>query len=344
MKRILAGFFLGSLALAQSLSFQEAWQRALGQNPTYQNALLAWESAQVELRALEADPSTLILPLTQARQALALAEVQVAASRLSLLQTLLSAYTALLEAQSNDEVLKVNRVLAERNLQVAQARRQTGNATDLDVAKAEAALRSAEIALQNAKAQRPALLKALEAALGASLPGEPRLTSLPEPKILEVDLGALREGLEARLVSLVQARQALELAELQVRLADNDYTPRLTLEKAKASRDNAQKALDNARAQALSALESAYAQTQAAWSQVLTAREALANQERTFEVARRAFQAGTISRLELEQEEANLAQARHDLLVAQNAYWRSLAALSVAAGRDLVGFGEEVGR
>ncbi|GAA5334216.1 MULTISPECIES: TolC family protein [Thermus] len=343
MKRILVVLYAGSLALAQGLSFQEAWQQALRQNPSYQNALLARESARVELQALEADPSTLILPLTQARQALALAEVQVEASRLNLLQTLLSAYTALLEAQANEEVLKANRALAERNLQIARARRQTGNATDLDVAKAEAALKSAEIALQNAQAQRPALLKALEAALGASLAEEPRLAPLPEPKALGVDLAALREGLEARLVSLVQARQAWELAELQVRLADNDYTPRLTLEKAKASRDNARKALDNAMAQAFSALEAAYAQAQAAWGQVLTARESLANQERTLEVARKAFQAGTASRVELEQEEANLAQARYNLLVAQNAYWRALAALSLAAGQDLVVLGE-VGR
>jgi outer membrane protein len=338
VRRTLAFLFTATLALAQgNLSFQEALQQALKQNPSYQNALLARESALTELKALEADPSTLVLPLTQARQALVLAEAQVGASRLSLLQSFLSAYTALLEAQANEGVLQANRALAERNLQIARARRQAGNATELDVAKAETALRSAEIALKNAEAQGPALLKALEAALGSSLPREPQLAPLPQPKALGVDLAALREGLEERLPSLVQARQALELAELQVRLSDNDYTPRLTLEKAKASRDNAQKALENARAQALSALEAAYAQAQAAWGQVLTARENLANQERTLEVARKAFQAGTISRVELEQEEVNLAQARYNLLVAQNAYWKALAALSVAAGQDLTG-------
>ncbi|WP_114313535.1 TolC family protein [Thermus caldifontis] len=342
MRWTLAVFFLGAMALAQSvLDWGGAWETALQHNPGYQNALLSRESARVELGALEADPSTLIQPLTQARQALALAELQVQAGRLSLLQSLLAAYTNLLEAQENEKVLEANRALAARNLAVVRARRQAGNATDLDVAKAEAALRSAELAWKNAQGQRPALVKALEAVLGLALPQEPRLSPLPEPKPLGVGLDSLKEGLANRLLSLLQARQAVELAELQVSLADNDYTPRLTLEKARSSLETARRNQGNTLAQALSALESAYAQAQAAWGQVLTAREALANQEKTLGVARRSFQAGTISLLQLEQEEVGHLQAQHSLLQAQNAYWRALAALSVAAGQDLTGLGVE---
>lgn len=342
MRRVLAVWFLGTLALAQStLDWQGAWKLAWERNPGYQNALLSREAAAGELRALEADPSTLVLPLTQARQALALAEVQVQASRLTLLQSLLTAYTSLLEAQENEKVLEANRALAERNLAVARARRQAGNATDLDVAKAEANLRSAELALKNAQGQRLALVKALEAVLGLPLSQEPRLALLPEPKPLGSSLDALKEGLENRLPSLLQARQAVELAELQVSLADNDYTPRLTLEKARAGLETARKNLQNTLAQALANLESTYAQAQAAWGQVLTAREALANQEKTLGVARRSYQAGTISLLQLEQEEVNRLQAQQSLLQAQNAYWRALAALGVAAGRDLTGLGVE---
>ncbi|BAW00745.1 outer membrane efflux protein [Thermus thermophilus] len=340
MRRTLAVLSLGAMALAQpALDWRGAWGLALQHNPAYQNALLSREAARAELKALEADPTTLVQPLAQARQALALAELQVEASRLTLLQNLMSAYTALLEAQENERVLEANRALAERNLAVARARRQVGNATDLDVAKAEAALRSAELALENAKAQRPALLKALEGAMGISLAQEPRLSPLPEPKPLEPVLDALKEGLEERLPSLLQARQAVELAELQVSLADNDYTPRLTLEKARANLETARRSQANVRAQALATLESAYAQAQAAWSQVLTARETLANQERTLEVARRSFQAGTISQVQLQQEEVGYLQSRQGLLQAQNAYWRALAALSVAAGMDLTGLG-----
>lgn len=342
MRWALAVLFLGAMALAQSvLDWGGAWETALQHNPGYQNALLSRESARVELGALEADPSTLIQPLTQARQALALAELQVQAGRLSLLQSLLAAYTNLLEAQENEKVLEVNRALAARNLAVVRAQRQAGNATDLDVAKAEAALRSAELALKNAQGQRPALVKALEAVLGVVLSQEPKLSPLPEPKPLDLGLDSLKEGLQNRLPSLLQARQVVELAELQVSLADNDYTPRLTLEKARSTLETARRNQENTLAQALSALESAYAQVQAAWGQVLTAREALANQEKTLGVARRSFQAGTISLLQLEQEEANHLQAQQSLLQAQNAYWRALAALSVAVGRDLTGLGVE---
>ncbi|WP_105318305.1 TolC family protein [Thermus tenuipuniceus] len=342
MRWALAVLFLGAMALAQSvLDWGGAWETALQHNPGYQNALLSRETARMELRALEADPSTLIQSLTQARQALALAELQVQAGRLSLLQSLLAAYTNLHEAQENEKVLEANRALAARNLAVVRAQRQAGNATDLDVAKAEAALRSAELAWKNAQGQRPALVKALEAVLGVVLSQEPKLFPLPEPKLSDLSLDSLKEGLQNRLPSLLQAKQAVELAELQVSLADNDYTPRLTLEKARSSLETARRNQGNTLAQALSALESAYAQVQAAWGQVLTAQEALANQEKTLGVARRSFQAGTISLLQLEQEEAGRFQAQYSLLQAQNAYWRALAALSVAAGQDLTGLGVE---
>ena len=82
MKRWWLFLFFG-LALAQgALDAREALRLALAQNPTYQNAREALQTAQLELEALRADPSTLILPLTQAEHALALAEVQAKAAAL----------------------------------------------------------------------------------------------------------------------------------------------------------------------------------------------------------------------------------------------------------------------
>ena len=134
-------------------------------------------------------------------------------------------------------------------MRCSRAKRQAGNATELEVIQAEAALRQAEEDLKAALALRPARVKALEAALGIAV-DEPRLAPLPEPQALGTELEALREGLEERLPALVQARQNLALAELEVRLADNDYTPRLTLEKARANLESARRALANALAQA----------------------------------------------------------------------------------------------
>jgi len=218
-------FLFFGLALAQgALDAREALRLALAQNPTYQNAREALQTAQLELEALRADPSTLILPLTQAEHALALAEVQAKAAALSLLEEVLSAYTALAEAQGQEAVLLKKKALQERNLAVARAKRQAGNATELEVIQAEAALRQAEEDLKAALALRPARVKALEAALGIAV-DEPRLAPLPEPQALGTELEALREGLEERLPALVQARQNLALAELEVRLADTASPP-----------------------------------------------------------------------------------------------------------------------
>ena len=116
MKRWWLFLFFG-LALAQgALDAREALRLALAQNPTYQNAREALQTAQLELEALRADPSTLILPLTQAEHALALAEVQAKAAALSLLEEVLSAYTALAEAQGQEAVLLKKKALQERYL------------------------------------------------------------------------------------------------------------------------------------------------------------------------------------------------------------------------------------
>ncbi|BCZ89283.1 TolC family protein [Thermus thermophilus] len=336
MKRWWLFLFFG-LALAQgALDAREALRLALAQNPTYQNAREALQTAQLELEALRADPSTLILPLTQAEHALTLAEVQAKAAALSLLEEVLSAYTALAEAQGQEAVLLKKKALQERYLAVARAKRQAGNATELEVIRAEAALRQAEEDLKAALALRPARVKALEAALGKAV-DEPRLAPLPEPQALGTELVALREGLEERLPALVQARQNLALAELEVRLADNDYTPRLTLEKARANLESARRALANALAQAEANLESAYAQAQAAWGQVELARENRKAAERSLENAQKAFAAGTLSQVQLLEAEVALAEADFALLQAKNAYLRALAALGVAAGVDLTG-------
>jgi len=176
-------FLFFGLALAQgALDAREALRLALAQNPTYQNAREALQTAQLELEALRADPSTLILPLTQAEHALALAEVQAKAAALSLLEEVLSAYTALAEAQGQEAVLLKKKALQERNLAVARAKRQAGNATELEVIQAEAALRQAEEDLKAALALRPARVKALEAALGIAV-DEPGSPPSPSPRL-----------------------------------------------------------------------------------------------------------------------------------------------------------------
>ncbi len=337
--RLLAIVLVLGGALAQGLGFKEALALALEHNPAYRNALSNLTQAEAELKALEADPTTLVLPLTQARQALELARLQVRAQRLSLVQQLLSAYGTLWDAQAGEELLRAQLALAERQLAVAQARRRVGNATELEVAQAEAGLRSARLNLEANLRARPAQVKALAAALGLPLEEEPRLEPLPEPPGLQVGLEALKEGLLTP--ALLQAEQARDLARLQVELSDNDYTPRLTLEKARTNLENAERSLNNLRAQAEADLEAAYAQARAAWDQYLLARENLALKAQALETARKALEAGTISLLQFQQEEVSHLQAETSLRQVLLAYWRALAALSLAAGRDLTGLGVE---
>ncbi len=81
--------------------------------------------------------------------------------------------------------------LAERNLQVAKARQAAGNATGLDVARAQASVDSARQNLATAQGQTPVLAVQLAALLGLSDLGPVTLEPPPDPPRLEATLEAL---------------------------------------------------------------------------------------------------------------------------------------------------------
>lgn len=327
-----------SAGLAQnSLTLVQALAQAYSRGPSLQSAQATLQNATLQLNALKADPSTLILALTQAEQSAKLAQVNLEATRLSVMQSVVNAYTNLYEAQQNVALFQAQVALNQRNLEVAKARQAAGNATALDVARAQTTLDSSRQSLTNAQAQIPVLAAQLATLLGLSDLGSATVTAPPAPPALQANLEALRNGLFERLPSVLQAQQAVELSQLNVKLADNDYTPAVQLNTAKTSLENNLRTLQTAQQNAQTSLTNTYQAAQSAYKSIALAQANLANAQKVVEQSQAALRAGTISALQLQTDQVSLKSAEYALVQAIGSYWRALAAFSVAAGQDFTG-------
>ncbi|MCS7069278.1 MAG: TolC family protein [Meiothermus sp.] len=335
---LLAMLLVCSIGLAQNtLTLTQALSQAYSRGPSLQSAQATLQNATLQLEALKADPSTLIVARTQAEQNAKLAQVNLEATRLSVMQSVVNAYLSLYETQQNVALYQAQVALNQRNLEVAKARQAAGNATALDVARAQTTLDSSRQSLTNAQSQIPVLAAQLAALMGLSDLGNVAVVAPPAPPALQADLAALSRDLFSRLPGVLQAQQAVELSELNVKLADNDYTPAVQLTSAKTSLENNQRTLQTAQQNAQTSLTNTYQAAQNAYRNIALAQANVANAQKVVEQSQAALRAGTISALQLQTDQVSLKSAEYALIQAQSAYWKALAAFSVAAGQDFTG-------
>ncbi len=321
---------------AQTVTLPAAASRALTSGPDLKTAQTNLQQAQSDLAAKQGDPGTLVAPLTQAKNTLQLAQLQLDNTRLSVVQNVVSAHTALLAAQQNVEVQTLQSDFDARSLKVAQVKLAANNATALDVQNAQNTLAGSQQALADARAQLPILSQRLAKLLGAS-GATLRANGLPDVPPLKVSLANLSQNLETRSPAVLRASQAVALDQLNVKLANNDYTPRQTLLDAQTGLANDQRTLDGARRDANTNLTDAYRSAQNAYQQLKIALTAETNQQTTYQQNQARLKSGTISAVDLQNSQVALKKAQFARLQAQNAVWSALSALSVAAGTNLTG-------
>ncbi|MEJ2356710.1 MAG: TolC family protein [Deinococcales bacterium] len=327
----------GAPQAGTTLDLAQALARAYAQGTALANAQTNLQNAQLQLTAAEADPSTLVLQKTQAQHTVALDQVTVESTKLQVLQSVASAYLALYEAQQNVALAQAQLDLADKNLAVAQAKYQDGNATALQVAQARTSQQSARQTLANAQAKVPTSAAQLATLLGVTDLGSVTVAPPPDFPQVTVALSELQNGLLERLPSVVQAKQAVDLYSLQVKLYDNDYTPRMTYQTAKTSLDNAQRTLDTARQNASTSVANAYQAAKNGYASIAIARQNLDNAKQVLAQDQAAYQAGTVAAVQVQSDQVNVASAQYSLLQAVDTYRNAVVTLSVSAGRDLTG-------
>ena len=342
-KNKLAAALLLSLALAPGataqtrLTLASAVTQALQSGTEVTNARANLQKAQANLRAVTADPTSIITTRTQAEQDAAAGLAALQGSKLSTAQTVIGQYVAAYEAQGRADLTRAQVALDERTLQIARARLQARGATPLDVSRAQTGLKSNRQKLADAQAQLPLLEAQLARTLGLPAGTNLVLAAPPTPPKLSVALAGLQSGLDKRLPRLVQAANGVALAQLQVRLSSNDYTPARTLQDAQLALASARRTLDDARRASSTGVSDAYRAVQNAARQVDIARQQATNAGTALTQAQARLKAGTAAAVEVQQVQVQAQQAKLGVQQAQNGLWQALAALGAASGRDVTG-------
>jgi len=328
---------LSSSALAANISLENSLSSALSAGKEVSDARANLISAQADLAAKQADPTSLIGTLQSAQNTLALSTLKLSSTQLSTLQTVMTNYTSLFEGQRTVEQNAAQVNLDSRNLSVTQAKRAAQNATDLDVSSAQNTLSTSQQTLSNNTAQLAVLSAKLALTIGQGNAPDLKATPYPAMPALSAQLAELEKDVLTKSPEVLQAQQAVSSAQLTVKLSDNDYTPRRTLEDAKTSLDTANRTLENSQKSVLTSLRDAYRTAQDAQKQVALAQTAYENQTKSYAQDQVRLTSGLISNQQLLVAEVTLKNSLLSLDRAKGSYARALSALSVAAGRDVTG-------
>ncbi len=338
-------FILSSLSIAQNATqtLETSIKQALERGSEIANSRASLETAQADLRVKKSDPTTLAAQLLSANQSVDLEEVRFSSKRIEVLGNVSNAYFNLFEAQENIEVLQAQLALDVRNLDVAQAKLAQKNGTDLDVRKAQNTVASSKQNLANAMAQLPTLSNKLEVLIGLNLKGDLRVANPPKFAELKFDLAALEAGLEKNVISVLQAAQSVDTQELNVRLADNDYTAANILRDAKTNLETARRNFETSKKNAITNLRDAARNVNNSLETVKLRSVDLQNDADGLKQDQQRFKNGTISRVTLQQSEVSAKRSEYNLATAQNTYFKSINSLSSAAGIDVSKMLEKVG-
>lgn len=328
---------LGSASAQTALTLNSAVSRAMSSNADVVTARATLQKAQANLRAVRADPSSIITTTTQAEQDMAAQAATLDGTKLKTMQAVVSAYISAFETEQRIALKAAQVALDERNLAIARARLAARVATQLDVNRAQTGLNSGRQELADARAALPVQKAGLARLLGLNSGTDLKLSAPPAAPKLSATLATLQAGLEKRLPALVQAANGAAFAKLQVSIADNDYTPVRTLEDARTALANAQRSLDDASRASATGVRDAYRAVQSAQEGLSVAREQARNTQESLNLARARLKAGTAAAVEVQQAEVQAQQATLAVQQAQGGVWQALAALSVASGVDVTG-------
>jgi outer membrane protein len=320
-----------------SMGFQAAITQAFKTSPELTISRTNWQNAQADLTAKQSDPGVLVVALTQSQHAFILAKTSLNAKKIEVAYNVTSAFLDLYEQQQEINLLNSQLILDSQTLEAAKVRLSTKNGTTLDVAKAQNALTESQQTLTNAKTGLPILSNKLETLLGMNLSGNLLVSAPVLPKEIKIDLSVLEKNLDDRLPNLVQSGQNVIMAQLNVKLSDNEFTPAVNLREAKKELDNAQRSWGVAMSNALTGLRDAARGVVNAQEKLKIAKQNFDNTQESFQQDQDKWKAGLISKIDLQKSELLTLKARYNLLLASDNCLRARMQFSVISGQDQTG-------
>jgi outer membrane protein TolC len=300
----------------KKLSLKESIEIALKGNPSVAMAEIDYEKASVlldEARAanlLNASP----ISLKNAELSYKVAQENYELTKKRTILSVQSSYYNLLTAGEALGVSRKSLNLATENLRIAEDKFRLGSANELAVIGARAALaRSTEDfikAQSNYEKNRLTFLRNLQWDLATNL----MLTDSEFPfEKWEANVGDLvKQALERR-IEIVQAQTNIEIARLQVDLANNTYTPPTVLKKAQLDQAKAEVALNQQAKNISFDVQSFYLDLVGAESSVRTATESLRQSEENHRTLRINYEQGIVTKDQVDSAEISMLNGRNAL-------------------------------
>src|SRR5690606_22005750 len=320
------------------LDLKQAVELALANNVELALARQEVEAARVGLA--QAQAMSLVSPspttLLQAEAGVALAERSLALAQQRVAFAVEGAYYDVLRLQNLLAVMDDALEAARRQLAVAESRFRTGVATQIDVLRAQTSLMQTEAERAQLADNLALVLARFRQTVGLDPDAaveldETAVTYEPVPMTLEE---AIAEGLRNRL-ELAQVRLAVEVAEKELELATNDYTPELTRLQAAIRLEQARLQLRQAEQGIALDVQRAYNAVQDAYRRIAVTEQRLKEMEENWRVAQALYEARMATDLEVLQAQTGLTEARSAAIHAVFDYNVARADFFQAIAREL---------
>lgn len=318
-------FVLGSAAFATEgtaqLTLEEAIRRGLDTSIAMQRAQLEAELLELEYRQAEVNARATVTPLQleRAKQAYENALYMVSLQRVQTALSVEAAYYSVLKAERTVDLRASALDRAVQQVEVAALRHSMGQITDVQLAEAEQRLMAAELAYRQSLNARLLARMRLNSLIGAT----DEVFELTDDVIFEsepIDLEAALATAEARRFEIVRAKQQVANAQQAVQLADNEYTPRVELERAKIQLSQAQLALEQAYQQVRGDVLEAVTRLEEAGMRSELAAGRLELAASNLSLAELRYQNGLNTFLDVLEAEAELAEAEVEAVTAAYDY------------------------
>lgn len=338
-------FFLGllliisilSLGFSQNiniLTFDSAVNFALQNNKDFLIAKINLENTLHDYETKKKDPTTLILSLKQAELNAKLERLRFNNTRLQVIQSVRNAYFSVLEAKAQLRLLQKQLELSKEQLEAVKIKFQLGNATSLDVQQAEINYLTAQNNLRSGMNSLNISWGQFWETLGIAPMENVELQELPLIT-LNLKFDELFSIAQENLTSIVQAKNNVELYELQVKLYDNEYTPKSQLISAKNSLESAKITLTQTLSNARITISQRLDQLNLGLENLNIENKNLELAKENYRVSNIRFSAGLIAKLDLINSEINIIKAENSYYSALHTYWKNLDNLSLAVGKAL---------
>lgn len=341
---------------ARQLSLAEAQELALANNESIALARLARSKAKYGLELAElaayripeggfpapADEQIKALKQKfvgprQAEMAVLLAEKGYLAAVESLKYNVEKSYYDLLKAQDLVRIGQVSLDRARKQLTQAQAMFASGTAARNDVLSAEVMVANAEAALISGEKARAVAEMALNRIVGLDLDTPLLLTSRAEktdPGNIDVEQ-AVADALRRRL-DMLQARQNVEIRELELRVTGRLYTPgHYQYKMDEIAIEEARLQLAKVEQDTELAVKAAYLGIEEAARRIPVAEKALEQARESLRLAELRYKAGVTTVLEVTSAQAVLTQAEAQAVQVLYDYNLAVAGFRLVSGEGL---------